>query len=276
MKIKMCCMEGTGRRKTHYSTLSRMVISRMRVLAQPVSVFSLNAFLRSPLSPSTERRKDKGKDLPPDLQALWEKDRKAKAEHKKAREQARLENAADPMAKKKRRQERPQSNACSRRAGPHHNCHPESYYRYGHFGAAIRRFIADIGGPPTHVTPTDQQRDTQKYPRDGGGVQFDQLEQRARVMHGTPLFQRQRGADFAWMNRRLRRSYAEAEGWRTWGLFYTREEGQGCPSMPRHREGDEVGKARDYNLLGVHLLLTQHHRRRRNSTSQISVSACWH
>ncbi|KAF5328611.1 hypothetical protein D9619_011572 [Psilocybe cf. subviscida] len=52
------------------------------------------------MSPA-KRRKDKDKDLPADPKAQWEKERKAKAEHKKARELVRLEAAADPMSKKK-------------------------------------------------------------------------------------------------------------------------------------------------------------------------------
>ena len=50
---------------------------------------------------SSERKKDKYKDLPPELKEQWAADRAKKAENKRKRALARLEAAADPLVKKK-------------------------------------------------------------------------------------------------------------------------------------------------------------------------------
>ncbi|EJD03029.1 uncharacterized protein FOMMEDRAFT_146750 [Fomitiporia mediterranea MF3/22] len=48
-----------------------------------------------------KKKRDYGKDLPPELRVLWEKDRAKKAENKRKRAAARLEAAMDPFAKHK-------------------------------------------------------------------------------------------------------------------------------------------------------------------------------
>ncbi|KAL5507239.1 SQS1 [Sanghuangporus vaninii] len=52
-------------------------------------------------SAPAKKKRDYGKDLPPELRAQWEKDRAKKAENKAKRAAARLEAAADPFAKHK-------------------------------------------------------------------------------------------------------------------------------------------------------------------------------
>ena len=246
-------MEGTGRRKTHYSTLSIMVISKTKVLAQLVNVCSLYTFLRLPLSPPTERRKDKVKDLPPDLQALWEKDRKAKAEYKKAREQARLEKAADPMAKKKGGKKGRKAMLAAAELDPTITVIPNRIIDMVTLVQQIRRFIADISGPPTMSLPPTNKETRKNIHEMAVAFNLNSLSKGEGDARYTTLSKTTRSG-FRVDEQKVAKIVRRSGGMGARGDSFIREKkGKGAPSVPRHREGDEVGKVRNFNLLGVHL-----------------------
>ena len=99
------------------------------------------------------RRRDKGKHLPPDLRALWEKDRQKKAEFKKQRELAKLLTASDPLAKKKGGRKGKKAMLLAASMDPTIKVLPNRIMDMTTLVQQIRRFIDNIGGPNTMSLP---------------------------------------------------------------------------------------------------------------------------
>lgn len=240
-----------------------------------MGVFSLYTFFRSLLSLFTERRKDKGKDLPPDLQAIWEKDRKAKAEYKKAREQARLENAADPMAKKKGGKKGRKAMLAAARLDPTITVIPNRIIDMVTLVQQIRRFIADVGGPSTISLPPTNKETRKNIHEMAAAFNLKSVSNGKGDSRYTTLSKTTRSG-FGVNEQKVAKIVRRSGGMGARGdSFINEKKGRGAPStMPRHREGDEVGKVCDFYFLDAHLLLTQCRRRRRNSPNQTLVSVC--
>ncbi|KDQ27333.1 hypothetical protein PLEOSDRAFT_1076550 [Pleurotus ostreatus PC15] len=100
-----------------------------------------------------KRAKDKGKDLPPELAALWEKDRQRKAENKRLRRQAQLEFAADPFSNKKGGKKGQKAVLAAARLDPTSVSMPNRIIDMQTLENKIRQFIANIGGPRTMSLP---------------------------------------------------------------------------------------------------------------------------
>ncbi|KAF5328816.1 hypothetical protein D9619_011550 [Psilocybe cf. subviscida] len=190
------------------------------------------------MSPA-KRRKDKGKDLPADLKAQWEKDRKVKAERKKARELARLEGAADPMSKKKGGKKGRKAMLVAASLDPTITVIPNRVIDMVTLTQQIRRFIAEIGGPKQMSLPPTT-KDTRKKIHEMAAafnlksVSKGKGDARYTTLHKTSRTgQRVDEKKVAWI---AQQSGARGE------FIYNK--GRAPPtSMPRHREGDEVGKA---------------------------------
>ena len=223
-----------------------MAISKTKVLAQLVNVFSLYTFLRLLLSPPTERRKDKGKGLPPDHQALWEKDRKAKAEYKKAREQARLEKAADPMAKKKGGKKGRKAMLAAAELDPTITVIPNRIIDMVTLVQQIRRFIADISGPPTMSLPPTNKETRKNIHEMAVAFNLNSLSKGNGDARYTTLSKTTRSG-FGVDEQKVAKIVRRSGGMGARGDSFIREKkGKGAPSVPRHREGDEVGKVRNF------------------------------
>ncbi|KAF8196566.1 hypothetical protein BJ912DRAFT_113938 [Pholiota molesta] len=200
-------------------------------------------FVEPELSPA-KRSKDKHKDLPPDLQAQWEKDRKKKADYKKAREQARLEAAADPMSQKKGGKKGRKAMLAAAKLDPTITVIPNRIIDMTTLVQQIRRFIADVGGPSSmSLPPTNKETrknihemavafNLKSVSKGKGDARYTTLEKTTRS--GINVNE----AKVAKIVRRSGGMGARGDS------FIYGGKGRGPPtSMPRHREGDEVGKA---------------------------------
>lgn len=205
-----------------------------------------------------ERPKDKGKDLPPDLQDQWEKDREKKAEYKKAREQARLEAAADPMSKKKGGKKGRKAMLAAAKLDPTITVLPNRIIDMTTLVQQIRRFIADVGGPSTMSLPPTN-KETRKNIHEMA-LSFNLKSESkgkgdARYTTLSKTTKSGINVDEAKVAKIMRRSGGMgARG----DSFIYESKGRGPPtSMPRHREGDEVGKVR-FGILPVWLCACAH------------------
>ena len=113
-----------------------------------------------------ERRKDKGNDLPPELQEQWGKDRQKKAENKKKRALERMKLAADPLAMHKGGKKGRKAMLAAARA---QEDIPNRIVDFATLEQQIRRFLADIDGSHTMVLPPCD-KETRKHIHDLAGA----------------------------------------------------------------------------------------------------------
>ena len=100
------------------------------------------------------RKKDKMKELPAELQAVWEKDRIKKAEYKRAREEARLLSAVDALAPKKGGKKGRKAMRAAAKLDPSVLAQlPNAIVDMDSLEKQIRRFINDFGGKKNMVLP---------------------------------------------------------------------------------------------------------------------------
>ncbi|KAF9483093.1 hypothetical protein BDN70DRAFT_874140 [Pholiota conissans] len=200
-------------------------------------------FYDSEFAPA-KRAKDKYKDLPPELQDQWEKDRKAKAEYKKAREQARLEVAADPMSKKKGGKKGRKAMLAAAELDPTITVIPNRVVDMTTLVQQIRRFIADVGGPSTMSLPPTNKETRKNIHEMAVAFNLKSLSKGKGDARYTTLTKTTRSGinvNEAKVAKIVRRS--GGMGARGDSFIYDKK-GRGPPTaMPRHREGDEVGKA---------------------------------
>ncbi|KAF8965559.1 hypothetical protein BDZ97DRAFT_1903998 [Flammula alnicola] len=191
-----------------------------------------------------KRRKEKGKDLPPDLQAQWEKDRKAKAEYKKARELARLEAAADPLSKKKGGKKGRKAMLAAAKLDPTITVIPNRIIDMTTLVQQIRRFIADVGGPSTMSLPPTNKETRKNVHEMALAFNLKSVSMGKGDARYTTLTKTTRsgvGVKEQKIARIVRRS--GGMGARGDSFIYDKK-GKGPPAaMPRHRDGDVVGKA---------------------------------
>ncbi|TFK44066.1 hypothetical protein BDQ12DRAFT_672333 [Crucibulum laeve] len=190
-----------------------------------------------------KRRKDKGKDLPPDLKAQWEKDRQKKAELKRARELARLEQAADPLAQKKGGKKGRKAMLAASRLDPTITVIPNRIIDMVTLVQQIRRFLLDAGGPSTMSLPPTN-KETRKnihemaiafglksVSKGKGDARYTTLTKTSRSGMGVDEFK---------ISKIVRRSGgAGSKG----DQFMHSDKRSTRIVVPKHREGDEVGKA---------------------------------
>lgn len=194
-----------------------------------------------------ERRKDQFKDLPTELQAIWQKDRDKKAANKKARAQARLELAADPLAPHKGGKKGRKAMLAAAKLDPTITVLPNRIVDLTTLVQQIRRFIADIGGPQTmSLPPTD--KETRKNVHELAiAFQLKSVSKGKGEARYTTLTKTTRsgmGVDERKVGRICRRNggggqFVESFEWKGKGKRV---------EMPRHREGDEIGKVNLFPL----------------------------
>ncbi|KAK1235286.1 squalene synthetase-like protein, partial [Marasmius sp. AFHP31] len=103
--------------------------------------------------PLARKRKDKNKDLPPDLAELWERDRAKKADRKRERDLEKLMQAADPLRSNKGGKKGRKLTARVASLDPTITTIPNRVFDTTTLVQQIRRFIDDVGGPKQMSLP---------------------------------------------------------------------------------------------------------------------------
>jgi hypothetical protein len=182
------------------------------------------------------RRKDKGKHVPLDLQAQWQKDREKKAERKRERELQRLLDASDPMAPKKGGKKGRKASRTAAAIEASVNL-PNRVFDVHSLEKQIRRFIADIGGARTLALPPlpkDERKKVHEL-----AIAFNLKSQSKGKGPGryTTLIKTTKSG-VAIDERKISRIVGTTQ------VYFLNNSKRGPkPVMPRHREGEEVGKA---------------------------------
>ncbi|KZT22544.1 hypothetical protein NEOLEDRAFT_1071244 [Neolentinus lepideus HHB14362 ss-1] len=190
-----------------------------------------------------KRSKDKGKDLPPELQEQWQRDRAKKAEYKRQREQTRLEAAADPMVRKKGGKKGRKAMRAAARLDPSVEISNRIVDMIS-LETQIRRFIADIGGVQTMVLPPCD-KGTRKTVHElavafnlsskSKGSEANRYITLAKTTKTGPYVNEKKVKKIM---RRFKSDYGAGDSWGVPG-----SKGKSQAHLPKHREGDEVGKA---------------------------------
>ncbi|KAJ6526928.1 hypothetical protein DFH09DRAFT_1264106 [Mycena vulgaris] len=190
-----------------------------------------------------KRGKKKRNSLPAELQAVWDNDRAKKAENKRLRALARIEAAADPLMQNKGGKKGRKAMLAAARIDPTITVIPNRVIDMATLVQQIRRFIADIGGPATmSLPPTDKATrknihematafNLKSASKGKGDARYTTLSKTTR----TGL-----GVNEAKVGKIARRGGAGAAFVRYDGG--DKGKGRAAP-MPRHKDGDEVGKA---------------------------------
>ncbi|KAF9455336.1 hypothetical protein BDZ94DRAFT_1278370, partial [Collybia nuda] len=190
------------------------------------------------------KNKDKYKDLPSELQEQWQKDREKKAELRRARELARLEAAADPLSTKKGGKKGRKAMLAAAKLDPTITVLPNRVIDMVTLVQQIRRFIANVGGPLTMSLPPTNKTTRKSIHEMALAFNLKSQSKGKGDSRYTTLSKTTRsgyGINEQKITKLVRRNGA-------WGGEFTgssggRDRGQGRPIVPKHRDGDEVGKA---------------------------------
>ncbi|KAI0674881.1 hypothetical protein C8Q78DRAFT_1135938 [Trametes maxima] len=186
-------------------------------------------------------KRGKNKDVPPELQEQWEKDRAKKAENKKKRALDSVHLAADPLAQRKGGKKGRKAMLAAARAAddmdlPHRVTDLVSLERQ------IRRFLADIGNrSPMSLPPADKETRKQVHELAGAFNLKSQSKGNGAGRYTTLIKTSMSGVGIN--ERKIRRILKQA----TNGAWEGPDGGYGkgrakATSLAKHREGEEVGK----------------------------------
>ncbi|KAF9526875.1 hypothetical protein CPB83DRAFT_908087 [Crepidotus variabilis] len=193
-------------------------------------------------STPARRRKDKGKGLQPDLHAQWEKDRARKAEFKKQRDLAKLVSAADPLVRKKGGKKARRAIQRAASLDPTIHVLPNRVIDMSSLVQQIRRFIADVGGPPTMSLPPTNKHTRKNIHEMALAFNLKSVSKGQGDARYTTLTKTTRSG-FGPDERKIAKIMRRSGGPGALGNEFIYEgKGRGGP-MPKHREGDEVGGA---------------------------------
>ncbi|KAE9396212.1 hypothetical protein BT96DRAFT_1021482 [Gymnopus androsaceus JB14] len=189
------------------------------------------------------KAKDKYKDLPPNLADLWQKGQAKKAAYKQKRELARLSAAADPLLPNKGGKKGRKATRAAAKLDPTITVLPNRVIDITTLVQQIRRFIDDVGGPKTMSLPPAK-RQTRKdvhelanafglksQSRGKGDSRYTTLTK--TTMTGVRVNQKK-------VAKIVRRG---GGGELVGGSDIWKKHAERSKGMPRHKEGDEVGKA---------------------------------
>ncbi|PPQ80205.1 hypothetical protein CVT25_003558 [Psilocybe cyanescens] len=191
-----------------------------------------------------KKQKDKAKGLPRELQDIWEKDRQKKAEYKKAREAARFEQAADPLSKKKGGKKGRKAMIAAAKLDPTIIVIPNRIVDMTTLVQQIRRFITEIGGPNSMSLPPTNKETRKNIHEMAVAFNLKSLSKGKGDSRYTTLSKTSR-TGLAVDERKVAKIVRRSGGMGARGdSFIYDKKGKGPPAViPRHREGDEVGKA---------------------------------
>lgn len=187
-----------------------------------------------------KRKRDKCRDLPPELRDQWEKDRQKKAEYKREREQARLIQAADPVAAKKGGKKGRKAMLAAARLDPTIIAIPNRIIDMTTLVQQIRQFIANIDGPQSmSLPPTNKgtRKNVHKLALAFNLKSFSKGKGDARYTTMTKTTKTGVCVDEAEIARITRRGgdFGDEE--------FVNKKGKGKGKLvPKHKDGDEVGK----------------------------------
>ncbi len=196
------------------------------------------------------RKKDKYKDLSPELRIQWAKDREKKAERRRDREAAKLIQAADPLVQNKGGKKGRKAMLAAAGLDPTIVVIPNRVIDPTSLVQQLRRFIADLNGPDSMSLPPTN-KETRKnvhllaiafglrsVSKGKGDARYTTLAKTTRSGAGR--------VDEKKVTQVMRMMSARGGAGGNWTDWATSGRGQGkgkgTVHMPRHKEGDEVGK----------------------------------
>ncbi|KAF7782929.1 hypothetical protein Agabi119p4_2305 [Agaricus bisporus var. burnettii] len=190
-----------------------------------------------------KKRKDKGKDLPEDLQKVWERDRQKKAELKREREFGKLITSVDPLAKKKGGKKGRKTMLKAANLDPATiNLGPNRVIDFTTLVQQIRRFVSDLDGPQSISLPPANKWTRKNIhevalafglkseSKGHGEARYTTLSK--TTWTGQPVNERKIGG----IMRRFGGGEARGDDFK-FGNFKEKEDRK----PPKHKEGDEVG-----------------------------------
>ena len=205
---------------------------------QPASRYSCQSRVVPNSARILERKKNKIKGLPADLQAAWEKDRVKKAEHKRAREEARLLAALDPLTPKKGGKKGRKAMRAAANLDPTMLAQfPSAIVDMVSLEKQIRRFIGNVGGKNNMVLPPmDKESRTQVHDLANAFNLKSQSKGKGDGRYTTLM-------KTTWTGTVDERKVSNIVKRRNGG-FDRPYDGKSRVTIPKHKEGDEVGKVR--------------------------------
>ena len=240
---------------------------KLKIWVLPVSLLPY-IFDPTQSSGMSGSKKDK---IPAHLQDQWDRDRAKKAEYKKARAQARLESAADPLSYKKGGKKGRKAMLAAARFDPSISI-PGRVVDMVTVEQQIRRFLADIGGNSTMALPPMAKESRKQVHELAVAFNLKSASKGKGDGRYTTLTKTTRSG-IRIDERKVRRILTSVN------VLIQPGGGKGRNTvvMPRHRDGDEVGKVCDPLLNWEEL--THHyrpslHRQRRRSAKVILASGC--
>lgn len=186
------------------------------------------------------RNKDKYKDLSPDLQEQWAKDREKKAENKRKRALDRLAAAADPLSEKKGGKKGMKAALAAARYDGEAIEIPNRIVDLATLEQQIRRFLADIGGRREMVLPPCGKATREKIHKLAEAFSLKSKSKGKGNTRYTTLTKTTKSG--VGVNERKIRRILKSVGADWIGPDGTG--GKRAYSLAKHREGEEVGKVR--------------------------------
>ena len=191
------------------------------------------------------KRKDKAKDLPEALQAQWEQDRLKKAEYKRERAAEKLRLAADPLSPKKGGKKGGKAVLKAAKLDPTITVVPNRVIDMTTLVQQIRRFLADLGGSRSMALPPTNKETRKKVHQMALAFGLKSVSKGKGDARYTTLFKTTRsgvGVDERKVAEVVR--WAQRSGGGSFGGNRDNEgaKGNGRGGLPKHKEGDEVGK----------------------------------
>jgi len=196
---------------------------------------------------SSERGKGKDQVIPPELREQWQKDRDKKAENKRARALARLQLAADPLSIKKGGKKGRKAMLAAARLNPTITVLPNRIIDMTTLEQQIRRFVANLGGPSSMSLPPMDKGTRKDVHELANAFNLKSLSKGKGDARYTTLTKTTRsgiGVNEKKVAKIVRRSGG--------GVFMGpegRDNGKNKVVVPRHKDGDEVGKVRCFKVL---------------------------
>ena len=223
-----------------------------------VSLYSFLSFVDMTV---VESKRSKAADLPDDLKILWEKDRLKKAAFKKARYEARLEAAADPLSKKKGGKKGRKAMLTVASIDPTITVLPNRIIDMVTLVQQIRRFIDDEERETMSLPPTNKATrknihelalafNVKSISKGNGDARYTTLSKTWRT--GVLDVDEGKVAKIARRKNHLRDELFVRGNKKTRGdSFFQDKKGKksktgGQALVPHNREGEEVGKVKNF------------------------------
>ncbi|KAG6919508.1 hypothetical protein DXG01_005098 [Tephrocybe rancida] len=192
------------------------------------------------------KSKDKYKDLPPELQEQWQMDRDKKADHKRLRALKRLELAADPLAPKKGGSKGRKAMLAAAKLDPTITVLPNRVIDMTTLVQQIRRFVGDVGGPVSMSLPPTTKETRAKIHEMARAFNLKSGSKGKGDARYTTLMKTSKSGIFVdeqKVAKIVRRSGGGGGGRGEFMGSNSRGGRGGAQIAPRHKEGEEVGKA---------------------------------